>query len=408
MSPNRKADLQRKLAMAPLPKPPAGLAERIKSEIPQHLLVDVRKERERLSKSIAFNLRVAASILLLVGSAYLALHMLTHAEVERTTRELPSNVVVARKPAAAPAAPARVAEAAPQPVEVPRALPEVKEEKKTRDADKTFARREEAPVTVAAPPPPPAPLPPEQPVAAPRPVAQMDRINVGAAAPSAAAKVSGGFMQEANAAPLALAPATLFDIDVVRGDKEQQLRGGALIQHFAAPAAPPSALRLDAETVMLDGTPLLRVSVDAPAGQLPVAAASALDVVFDDDNVVSHRALAGTTTSTASAIPPGASVTALFTFEPKPDLGRRATIATVTLRYRSVDDGEEHVLTRKVRGVNAWESASKRTKSTALAAALVTPLASDSSIAEKARAAGLDELATRAGTARVVPATPPR
>jgi len=26
MSPNRKADLQRKLAMAPIPKPPAGLA----------------------------------------------------------------------------------------------------------------------------------------------------------------------------------------------------------------------------------------------------------------------------------------------------------------------------------------------------------------------------------------------
>ncbi len=407
MSPNRKADLQRKLAMAPIPKPPAGLAERIKSEIPQHLLVDVRKERERLSKSVVFNLRVAASILLLIGSAYLALHMLTRVEMERTTKELPSNVVVAPKQAAPPAAPARVAEAAPQPAEVPRALPEVKEQKKTQVADAYTRRRDEreerqAPLTVgAAPPPPPAPVPPpEQPViAAQRPAVQADEVVAGAAAPRAAAKVSGGLMSEANAAPLALKPATLFDIAT---------GGDALIQRFAAPAVPPGALRLDAETVMLDGTPLLRVSVDAPSGQLPVAADAKLDIAFDEDAVVAHRALAGTTTSTASAIPPRTSVTALFTFEPKPGLGRRATIATVTLRYRSVDDGQEHVVTRKVRGVGGWESSSKRMKSTALAAALAESLASPSSIAEKARAAGLDELATRAKAARVVPATPPQ
>ncbi|HEV2720534.1 MAG TPA: hypothetical protein VG323_10990, partial [Thermoanaerobaculia bacterium] len=394
MSPNRKADLQRKLAMAPIPKPPAGLAERIKSDIPQHLLVDVRKERERLSTSIVFNLRVAASILLLVGSAYLALHMLTRAEIERTTKELPSNVVVARKEAPKPAASARVAEtaeAAPAPVvEVPRGVPEAKAEKKT---DVAVAKpvlqrgREEAPAS-AAPrpaadfaPPPPAPVPPQQPAMAD------EAVSVGAAAPRAAAKVTGGLMAEAQGAPLALAPATLFDIDVAHD---------ALIQHYAAPAAPPSELHLEAETVVLDGTPLLRVSVDAPKGRLPVAADAKLNVDFDDGAVVAHRALAGTTTSTASAVPPRASVTALFTFEPKPNLGRRATIATVTLRYRSVDDGQEHVITRKVRGVGSWGSASKRMKSTALAAALEDSLTSPSSIAEKARAAGLDELTTRA------------
>src|ERR1043166_9390197 len=103
MSPNRKADLQRKLAMAPIPKPPAGLAERIKSDIPQHLLVDVRKERERLSRSIAFNLRMAASIILLVGSVYLALRVMTRAEVDKTAAEMPSNVVVQPKAGAAAA-----------------------------------------------------------------------------------------------------------------------------------------------------------------------------------------------------------------------------------------------------------------------------------------------------------------
>src|SRR6266513_4806461 len=116
MSPNRKADLQRKLAMAPIPKPPAGLADRIKSDIPQHLLVvDVRKERERFSRSISFNIRVAASVILLIGSVYLALHVLTRAELERTKMEQPSNVVARQVPAKQPAAaaPARVAEAAP-------------------------------------------------------------------------------------------------------------------------------------------------------------------------------------------------------------------------------------------------------------------------------------------------------
>ena len=99
MSPNRKADLQRKLSMAPIPKPPAGLAERIKSEIPQHLLIDARKERQRLSHSVVFNLRVAASVILLVSSVYLALHVLSRAERESTrmAMEKPSNVVAERK-----------------------------------------------------------------------------------------------------------------------------------------------------------------------------------------------------------------------------------------------------------------------------------------------------------------------
>jgi len=84
MSANRKAELQRKLAMAPVAKPPAGLAERIKSEIPPGLKWDAEKERRRFSQSIAFNLRVAASILLLISSVYLALHVLSRYETRPT------------------------------------------------------------------------------------------------------------------------------------------------------------------------------------------------------------------------------------------------------------------------------------------------------------------------------------
>src|SRR5438045_3164713 len=81
MNSNRKADLQRRLSMASMPKPPAGLADRIKQDIPQYL--GTQPERERLSKSIAFNLRVAASILLMVSSVYLCLHILSRTSTTR-------------------------------------------------------------------------------------------------------------------------------------------------------------------------------------------------------------------------------------------------------------------------------------------------------------------------------------
>jgi len=210
----------------------------------------------------------------------------------------------------------------------------------------------------------------------------------------------GGLLSEATAASISLAPSTLFDIAVPRADSEP--RGASLIQHFAAPAAPPQALRLDAEATMLDTTPLLRVSVDTPevrhaegGSKPPIGADATLDVVFNDDAVASHRNLAGTTSSNAPALPSGTSVTALFVVELQPDLARRTTIATVTLRYRAVADGKEHIVTRKLRraDVRAWEEASRRMKSASLAVALVESLETPASIAEKARAAGLDELA---------------
>ncbi|HKO00450.1 MAG TPA: hypothetical protein VJ032_02085 [Thermoanaerobaculia bacterium] len=77
MNANRKADLQRKLALAPVPKPPAGLAERIKTEIPKELRFDAARERERLSHSVRFSIAVAASVIVVISSAYLALQIMT-------------------------------------------------------------------------------------------------------------------------------------------------------------------------------------------------------------------------------------------------------------------------------------------------------------------------------------------
>src|SRR4051794_19407166 len=99
MTRNRKADLQRKLTMAPVAKPPAGLADRIKKDIPQHFAI----ERTQSRKSAMFNLRIAASIILLVSSLYLALHLVSRNGSNVDTRSMMANkdAPVALKPAVA-------------------------------------------------------------------------------------------------------------------------------------------------------------------------------------------------------------------------------------------------------------------------------------------------------------------
>ena len=103
MTRNRKADLQRKLTMAPVAKPPAGLADRIKSDIPQHFAFQTGSERTQLRKSAMFNLRIAASIILLVSSVYLALHLVSRNGSIVDTRSMMANkdAPVAMKPAVA-------------------------------------------------------------------------------------------------------------------------------------------------------------------------------------------------------------------------------------------------------------------------------------------------------------------
>src|SRR6266446_3641056 len=93
MNPKKKADLQRKLTLAPVAKPPVGLAERIKADIPRHLVVNPEDDRERLSRSVSFNMRVAASILLLVSSAYLCVRLLSTGDAQMANRGLARSAV---------------------------------------------------------------------------------------------------------------------------------------------------------------------------------------------------------------------------------------------------------------------------------------------------------------------------
>jgi hypothetical protein len=90
MNSNRKADLQRKLAMTSVPKPPAGLAERIKSQIPEG--VGTRRRTYFFGRSgggrTRFGLGIAASLMVLISSVYVA------------TRLLPRSAEPSRSPAA--------------------------------------------------------------------------------------------------------------------------------------------------------------------------------------------------------------------------------------------------------------------------------------------------------------------
>ena len=74
MNSKRRAELQRKLSMGAVPRPPADLSDRIKADIPQYLQTEA--ERARFSGSVAFSMRVAASILLLITTAFVTLRLL--------------------------------------------------------------------------------------------------------------------------------------------------------------------------------------------------------------------------------------------------------------------------------------------------------------------------------------------
>jgi len=75
MNPKRKADIQRKLSLNAVPRPPAGLAERIKADIPKFL--EIEAERRRFSGAIATQMRIAASILLLVTSLVVTIYLVS-------------------------------------------------------------------------------------------------------------------------------------------------------------------------------------------------------------------------------------------------------------------------------------------------------------------------------------------
>jgi hypothetical protein len=92
MNSKRRAELQRKLTLNAVPRPPEGLAERIKADIPQYL------EREtapaRFTRAIPFNLRIAASIVVLATSVTVAMMMVRQNTQQKMASAEPGRVVM--------------------------------------------------------------------------------------------------------------------------------------------------------------------------------------------------------------------------------------------------------------------------------------------------------------------------
>jgi hypothetical protein len=406
MTRNRKADLQRKLAMAPVATPPAGLADRIKHDIPKHLGVETPAWRR------AASLRIAASIVLLASSLYLVTRLVSRSNTQPSTMMMertaaPSTRVAvalpvtppepgsarAQRPADQPAMPstppssvssptARMADARhTEAVQMGSGSPQYVD---TVETEAPAAKRESiiagnaAPAPVMAPPPPPPP--------------------VDQAAPSMAAEGGSTARERTFSKVAASAPAvprdaapplrTFVAIEdaIKRGEAASNADTSAIVQHFAAPERAPSTLRveIEASAAPLESTKwLLRVSVDAPD-----QSGMTIDLVFGDA-VASHHALTGS---------PAANETALYEITFKPEAKPEQTIATVLAgnMERSI----------RVADLHHWNDASTRMKRASLAAAWARTLQSRTensqvtAIVTKARQAHIDDLADMAEQAQ--------
>jgi hypothetical protein len=430
MNSKRKADLQRRLSMASMPKPPAGLAARIKNDIPD--LLATARERERLSRSMLFNMRVAASIILLVSSAYLCLHLLSRSVDERTPMagaapqmkrvrvadgevRVPQPQRALDTPAAAPqqmaiqhldeststnepaistAAPERPAQVA----EVRPSAPEsIERRRAARESDAmTITASAPAVVSPKAVPPPPAPAP------APAPSAAAEKITVTQNAPVVGGVVGGitDFISPpASAADLNLAPRNeVFGIStdpnafarvkgaIEHGERPRNVNVEALINYFAgAPRRAPREVSLDVEAspAPLNAGPrgfIIRTTVDtarvdlaAGASVPPIATDAHLDVELDPDAVVSHYRI-GYDASLSLSQPTllkNVSATTLLEVELRPNLPWRQRVATVRLHYRSIASGHERTVTRVIRAsdfAHGWPESSTRHRLASLGA----------------------------------------
>jgi hypothetical protein len=383
MTRNRKADLQRKLAMAPVATPPPDLAERIKREIPVNLEAKSYSWR-------TFNAGVAASIVLVAASLYLVFRLTAPMGSRKIALAKPAPVALSlpvNPPQPGSARPAQTADLPALPSAPPPAV--VREARIGRMAE---AKHEEAAgmsngapsfvdaVVPSAPKMEPEAIVNATPAAAPPPppaaVAETLRVE------GATAMRDRAMSKTTAAADVAAPPVRNFvaiQEAIARGESPRNVDTSAIVQHFAAPERTPAALRveLEASAAPLDATKwLLRVSVDSPA-----AGSAPIDVEFGDA-VATHRPV------TAAPAP---NQTALYEIEFRPGAKRDQTIATV--RAGNVENSI------RVADLQPWNTASSRMKRASLAAAWAHTLQTGTqagAIVAKARAEHIDDLADMA------------
>jgi hypothetical protein len=414
MNTKRRAELQRKLSLKAVPRPPAGLSDRIKADIPKYL--EVEAERSRFSGAVAFNMRVAASVLLAVMTLVVTVYVVNSPNQEKqaaiaTPGPFPPARVLAQ-PQAAPTTSAEgvrldSAREASVPVPIaamtpPPALPARSSEPldaRERQQSGDFAPEETAQQGIAgrvmgevaggveggvasmadrAEPqdflaerdasaaPMPAAAPPPPPVAG----AEALRVRTERAAPAAALAQTA---RNATAKTIATTPDEVFGISVDPQNFyriQQTLESGgrpvpsavnieALVNYFAGPAErlPRRGVSLDVEAspaaIEAEGDhAVLRFSIDTPAGAGgPIASDVRLEILFNSQAVASAKRVGGDEPLPAeSLLGYGTSVTGLYALELRPNLHASQRIATVRLHYKSIANGKPETLTEHVHG----------------------------------------------------------
>ena len=451
MTQKRKAELQRKLSIAPVPRPPNDLADRIKKNIPD--LLDVQRERARFSRTIIISSGIAASVLLLFSSAFFTLELLSPdrpmSPPAASMKESKSVVVPATRTLANETRVATRNQAADIPLQVaerPQATASApsRQSARRREADFVTAAAPAAPVPAAdlfvAPPAPPIVVTAEAPVAPVAPaetesVAVTGGLAAGAPAPPlpaedakgarlAAPSVESLFYKTADAGNLKREDTKAlfsFSVDaqafervkgvIERGEKPAPdiVDVSAIVNYFAGAGTSRREVQLDVEASrgpLPDGEAksLVRFSVDTRADELarapegpPVATNLFLTIEPNPAAVTGYRLVGGgKSLGLAQAVLlRNASVTGVMEVDLKPGVPRNAAVVTFRLRYRSVATGRTEILVGTVRAhqlSESWLRASRRHRLATLGAVWSETLRGTSTGADVARTA--EQLAT--------------
>lgn len=445
MTQKRKAEIQRKLSLARLPEPPAGLEERIKADIPRYLL-EPQRERARLERWMSISLRAAAAVLLLVTSTVALVQLFSETDPATLATAAPppmieragqsSNSVSSFEIPSAPAVQttakpldARAAGASGIEAEMTRPVMTVARRIPAREERRDLA----APTPVAPPPPPASAVPQQAGVSGNAVAAETSRFAEEPAAarpePPPAAPATAPF---ATTLPLPLperdqhsnaAPGRLFGISAdpdAFGRIKRAIEAGerpssadvdveALINYFAGAAkrsrrdvsldveGSPAPVTRGANTVILRFT--VDTAASAPrASQQSAATDARIEIELDRNAIASYRRVGGSeSTSAAEAnLNRNVSITGLYEVELKPRLRSYQRIATIRLRYRLTPGGREQTLERTIRAGNvspSWMAATPRHRLASLGAFWGESLMSAAKATEVARKA--EELAVR-------------
>jgi hypothetical protein len=403
MTQKKKAELQRKLSMAPVARPPGDLLDRLKSDIPNDLM-STRRDRERVSRSMAFSLRVAAAIVFMIASTFALVQFLARDDATRVkgpvaAAELPQSKSggkpLRRGSGQAPHSEVKMAEVTVTMADSRRKDEPARMRQTAKEAPRALvggvvggvAAEVAANVqSLPAPPPPPA-------VSEPAFVVAQDRaesITVTQQAPAAPAPATSAslMMREARAADFAYAaPKTVFGISVDSGEfgrlkdliekgqtpEAREVNVEALVNHFAGLSPPRRDVRLQVEgsrAPLAGEVFMLRYTIDTAEtsrrGSLPPVATNArLDIELNSKAISNYRIVAdgASISATEPMLVMNLSATGLIEIELAPNVRPRDRIATVRLRYHSITDGRDHTLMKSVdvhELSRSWISASRR------------------------------------------------